>query len=253
MAEAIALEYAVADSSLSPEARPLLRGMLWLAILSGLCVVAAFYALSGTLLSLVLHLGVFTATIFIALRVGAEMRLLFPRSEDPGATTRLTLDLLALIGLTSIGLAPIGYQLIEQFRLYSTNQVGALLLGLAYALLAASTVRHLMLYRLLANSCRQINRFRMAKWLVALGWVKMIYEALWLGSCAAALVLIGARGALDSEDLAVFFAFAALFTTLGFSVVWIWMIVAHAQLLRLTRPSLWNRQLNLSSSPPVLR
>lgn len=233
MAQVVTLNYAVADRLLGEESRPAFRWMLWLAILSGLCVGAAFFTLSGEIFAAGLHIVVFAVTIAIAVTAGVSLDRNAGDSASGQPALRRTLDLLALCGLVIVALAPVGYHLLINHESETLGQGAAVVLGLAYALMAGTTYRHLLLYRQLANMCLQISRFSMARGLVALGWVKMIYEALWLGCCAVALLLIGSNLHNQADDLAIFIAFAALFGSMGFGAVWIWMIVTHALLLRL--------------------
>lgn len=231
MPDVVTLNYATAGELLTADARPALRGMLVLSILSGLCVAAAFFALSGGLFASVVHIGVFAATITIAVRSGGQLAEL--TGGDRTTRIRLTLDIIALAGLIVIGLAPIGYLFLISRDSNDVAPWAVSLLGVAYALLAGTTYRHLLLYRVLAGLCVQINNMKTAKSLIVLGWVKMIYEAIWLGSCATALLLVATNAMRSYEGVMLNIALVALIATLGFGGLWIWMIVAHALLLRL--------------------
>jgi hypothetical protein len=210
--------------------------MLVLSVLSGLCVASCFLTFTETLIAAIVHLAVFTATIVWALMAGTSLFQLIPPNDDPGRTRRVVMDFAALAGIGIIGIAPLF--VFSKGASATTNLVATSSLAAAYFLMTITTVRHVMLYRLLAGVCRTINRYRMARALLVLGWVKAIYEFLWLGSCAGALMLIAGKE-LDmpssATEMAVGFALAALFGVAGFALVWIWMIVTHALLLRVAR------------------
>ena len=236
----VQLEYAASQSFATRNARRAFKYLLILAILSGLCVGASFLALTENILAGILHAIVFTITIVVAVYGGVALMSFQGASTRGGYGARFVLDLLALAGLAIIGVAPLVYPLVRTGS-GNVKTMALLALGSAYVLLAGTTVRHLMLYRVLAGACREIGRAGMARQLVALGWCKVIYEGLWLGCCAAALVLVGVNvltansGSLD--DVVIYFAVASAYGAMGFGAIWVWMIVAHAQLFVLARKS----------------
>ena len=229
-----ALQYAMPETLGSVDARAAFRMQLIVAILSGLCVGSCFLSLSENVAAFGLQIILFAVTIVLAIRGGILLTKLAPIAGDTGSMIRVLLDLLATAGLAIVGVAPMVYGIDKAF----SERIGAGALGLAAILLAGTTSRHVMLYRLLANICRQINRTGMARQLIVLGWFKAIYEFIWLGCCAVALMFIAAKDTLagsDAEGVAFFCAFAALFGAMGFGAIWIWMMVAHALLLRLAK------------------
>jgi hypothetical protein len=240
-ATVLPLSYATAQTLKSAQVYSTFRLLLILAILSGLCVGVCFITLWGDMEAPVVipHLAVFGATLFIAMRGGLRLAQSRDLPDDPSRVVRTVLDCLAGAGLVMIGVAPSVYMLAQNYgiQLDETASAG---LGVAYLLLGATTARHVMLYRFLARVCRQVNRHGMAKSLVTLGWVKAIYEGLWLICCAAALLLIAAEDSaanlsIDAGDYAIFFAVAGLFGAMGFAGVWIWMVISHALLMRLAK------------------
>lgn len=228
----VALEYAVPRTL--DHSRQSFRLMLIVSIMCGPTVGICIPTLVAPQIWFLPHVGVFAATIFLAIRTGIVMARSGIVTNHPW---QMPLDLLSLVGLAFIGLAPIGYLAMEATGI-PVEKTGALLLSIGYAMMAVTTMRHVMLYRRLADVCREINRYGLAKGLYAMGWVKTVYEAIWLGMCALALFLVAMRGITNSssfEEPAIFFGFGALITTIGFTGIWIWMIVMHALLFRLTR------------------
>jgi hypothetical protein len=232
------LEYAAATPVLDPGARRAFGELLWLSVLSGLCVGVCFLSLTEALLAALLHVTIFAVTIILAVRAGMSVAGL---GDGGGAhRTRMLLDGLAGLGLVGIGISPIVYY-IGQGEYWSVIETyGVAALGLSYALLAATTYRHVLLYRVLAEVCRSANHPSLATRLIRLGWGKAIYEGLWLSCCALALLLLSAGSTMsgaksDFQDAAMWCAFAALFGAMGFAGIWVWMIVVHAVLLAGTR------------------
>ena len=197
------------------------RLMFVVSILSGLCVGVCFLAFSEVLAAQLFHAAVFTATIVFAMRSGIALSTV---ASIPNQRARVVLDSLAGCGLVIIGIAPLLY------RAGYRSGAAPLILAIAYFLLAGTTARHIMLYRLLAQMCRQVNREKMAKSLITLGWFKTIYEGIWLGCCAGALFLADGRG-----DFAMYFAVAALVGCLGFACIWILMMVLHGKFISVAK------------------
>jgi hypothetical protein len=231
------LEYAHPQSLGSIAARTAFRRMLFLTILSGCCVASCFLVFTETVLGTSVQALVFAITIAMALASGKALLRSVPASDDPGRVPRTALDCVSLVGLAMIAVVPLGYEITKSQALHEWDAPFAGLIGIAYALMTVSTARHVMLYRLLAGLCRAVNHTRMARSLILLGWFKAIYEFLWLGCCAAALLLAAARDVVSNDvgNTVVFFAVGALFGLAGYAIIWIWMIVAHAQLLRVAR------------------
>lgn len=234
------LEYATTYPILDGQARRVFGQLLALSILSGLCVGVCFLAMMWGWFGTILHLGVFAGTIGLAITTGMNVNRL-SAIEEPARQTRLIFDLLAGLGLVGIGISPVIYYLFETTAPASWFETaGAGSLGIAYGLLAATTWRHRMFYGYLAEICRSAEHPTIATRLSRLGWGKTVYEGIWLGCCSMTLLLVGAYGVTGSsgfQDVALFFAFASLFGTMGFAGIWIWMIVVHAVLYHLARPN----------------
>jgi hypothetical protein len=232
----MALEYAHPQMLDGAAARKALGWMLMLAILSGLCVAVCFLSFTETFVAWVIHTLIFGVTIAVGFKSGKALMQMIPSVDDPTRTARTALDATALLGIAGIGVSPWVYFLTQSTSL-NDAKFGALL-GVAYLLLAVTSCRHVMLYRLLAGMCRQINRYKLAQSLTVLGWFKAIYESAWLGCCALGLlVMVGSKLGVgpSGDDVTIFFAMSALAGILGFAFIWIWMIVAHAQLYRLAK------------------
>ncbi len=233
----LTLQYAVPERLHSAEAFSAFRLLLVLSILSGLCVGVCFLSLSENMAAFTLHVVIFAATIALAIRTGFALAKLSPISGDVVDKRRMLLDFLALGGLTIIGAAPLLYPLFYPMTDHR-GQIAAMGMSVAFAMLTTSTPRHVMLYRSLAGLCRQINRERMARGLIALGWFKTVYEFIWLACCAIALLTAGVRDMVGNsfvEGIGIYCAVAALIGAIGFTLIWIWMIVMHALLMRLEK------------------
>jgi len=231
------LEYARPMTLNSIEGYIAFRRMLFLSILSGACVGSCFLTFSGGYIGAGIQLVIFGLTLFAAVGAGKALMLAVP--DDSSRFRRMMLDVTALLALLIIGTAPMVLQ-VALHHDFSTNEPAAPgVIGIAFLLLAISTPRHAMLYRILASLCRSVNRYAMAKALTTLGWFKTFYEMLWLGSCATTLFLIAGKDVLPNEitNATIFFAVVSLAGVLGFGILWICMIVAHTQLLRIaTKP-----------------
>jgi len=230
------LQYAMPETLVGVDARRAFRVLFIVSILSGLCVGSCFLCFTQNPLAYFVHVALYATTIALAVRGGVLFAKLSPIQGDRRNTVRLILDLIATGGLVIIGLAPIVYLATGDFS--GMEKFAAVVIGLAYLMLAATTWRHVLLYRSLAEICRQINRFGMAKQLIGLGWTKAIYELIWLGCCTLTLftaAISDHSGNPNLDGVAIYFAFAALVGIGPFAFIWIWMIVTHALLLRLAR------------------
>jgi hypothetical protein len=168
----------------------------------------------------VLHVSVFAATLVVAVRAGVLMG-----ASGWADRRRQVLDTVAGVGLVMIGVAPV-FALAMDLNV-SAGHLGALALGAAFLALAATTARHVLLYRTLSTWAAAANRTRLRNGLVALGWVKALYEGAWLACCAVPLIAVG----LGVEDQFLLYpAVAALFGCFGFAPIWVSMIFAHVRL-----------------------
>jgi hypothetical protein len=220
-APVLTLDYAGALSLNSPQAHRASKLMFVVSILSGLCVGVCFLSFSENLAAQLLHLAIFAMTIVFAVLAGIALSKV---DDTPNRRLRVLLDSLAGFGLVVIGVAPLA------FRAGMRDDPAPIILGFAYLLLAGSAPRHIMLYRALAAMCRQVDREKIAKAMITLGWFKTIYEGIWLGSCAGALCL-----ANGSSDLCVYLAVVAFVGCLGFAGVWILMMVLHGKFMSVTK------------------
>ncbi|HEY0009405.1 MAG TPA: hypothetical protein VGB55_11820 [Tepidisphaeraceae bacterium] len=226
------IAYHQGETGIDTSAVPAARGLTWLSVLSGLCVGVCFLALRGDWVGTVAHVLIFASTILLALRTGAQLRNWLPQHR-----LATILDGIALTGLCLIAFFPVAAHAAEMLlgnAIDTRYSVPALIaVSLAFALLAITTYRHLLLYRELGRVCRQNNWRVLGRSCVTLGWAKMFYEGIWLGSCSLAPLIatdIFKPMGID-EDVAIWFAFGAFFGCMGFITVWIGMIVTHARLL----------------------
>lgn len=216
------------DSSLLVPARYAAAAgpMLGLAVCSGVCVGVCFMAFRGGPAVTALHLLVGAMTLALAVLVGRRLS----RAGAP-ADRRPLLDMIAGLGLLGVGIAPLGRELLGDDRL---GDGAPALLGVAFLLMASTTVRHVLLYRMLAADCVDIGRAALARNFNMLGGAKAVYEGLWLGCCGAALLAIPVA---QSSPVNFFLPLAmiSLFGAAGFAILWAWMIVAHATFYAATR------------------
>jgi hypothetical protein len=227
----VVLEYARSQSFDDPDIRFVFKSLLWMSILSGLCVGMCFLCFTEHLAAYALHMLIFGSIIFVGARSGPAMMRLENSYQVTSGKARLAMDLSATLGIALIGSGPIVYLVVTRQSQVSGEPLLAAGVGVAYGLLAVSTARHVLLYRLLATMCRNLGRNGMARGLLVLGWFKAIYEGVWLACCS----LAGALLAVKNEDVGINFAFAALAGAMGFGGVWVWMIVMHAKLLRMAK------------------
>ena len=216
------IEYASSESgaSVHPGLALAATPMLWTAILSGLCVASCFVTFTQHPLAAFSHVCNYVMIFVSAGMAGTRYR-------PPGAAARTVQDIIASVGLMGIMIAPV------LFLTYTVQSMsaGPFALGACFLLIAATTSRHLMLYSAVSNALVAANRRGLARSFLVMGWVKMIYEGLWLMCCALPLMMYQDRSMGREEDVAVFLAFGALFGCFGFGLIWIWMIIAHAMLV----------------------
>src|SRR5947209_404798 len=105
----MALEYARPMTLGSIEARRAFRQMLFLSILSGLCVASCFLTFTETLIAAFIHTLVFTVTIALAVSSGKALFQVVSWADDPNRRARIVLDVIALAGVAGIGVAPLVY------------------------------------------------------------------------------------------------------------------------------------------------
>ena len=211
------------------------QGMVWLSVLSGFCIAVCFVAFTGVG-GAVLHLALFASTISLAVWTGAALRPL-------GTTTlRTWFDGTALVGLAIMAVIPIvviSGQAIGM-KIDDFEAIGPIVIAFAFATQAMTTFRHWLLYKQLGEICRAEMRQGLKRSLFTLGVFKMIYEALWLGCCTLAPLLLASQTAglfsgrpmgVSTSDAAIFFGLGAFFGCFGFIIIWVWMIIVHSLLV----------------------
>lgn len=196
------------------------RWMVALAVLSGCCVASCFVALLMGMVGAVIHALVVAATLASAIVAEGKLGV-----GSVAAPLHRFLDLVAGFGLLGIGAAPL---VIVSF---SPGKESLWVLGGCFAMLAISTYRHRLQYQRLADVAAAGGGQSLPNRLRRLGIWKMLYEAAWLGCCA--LTLVGAS--VTKEENWIITAFAGFLGCGGFGIIWIVMIVYHAQLAALLR------------------
>jgi hypothetical protein len=212
----VVIQYARPMDGVNPLCASAARWMITLAVLSAACVGSCFLTLMSGGNAGFVQVLVFAATLAVAFKAGRYMG----RAGEL-SSAQLALDCIAGAGLLIVGLAPIAIMLDLE------NDLWVYVLALAYALMALTTWRHVLLYRRLAVWALRLNRPALRLGLLQLAYVKFVYEALWLGCCAIALAVAPSN---RIDDLFVFFALAALFGCGGYGLIWIWMVIAHGRL-----------------------
>ncbi len=222
---ALVIEYASSENiaSIDPGLVAASKPMLWTAILSGLCVASCFVTFTQHPVATMLHVIIYVAILAAGGLAGSRFR-------PAGVGARTMLDLVASIGLVGIMLAPVFAPLFMTGHLGAKG--GLIMLGICFLLMAATTARHVMLYRAVSQMLLRVGRRGLSRSFLVMGWVKTIYEGIWLMCCALPLMMIDrnlpGRG---TEEFAIFLALGALFGCGGFGLIWIWMIISHSMLL----------------------
>lgn len=221
------IEYATSDGgALASRAKAVAGPMMFAAVGSGFCVGVCFlgFAEEAHLAWVVLHPAIFLTTLGAGVIAGMRLR--------DGVGVRMICDLVAGVGLLGLALVPPTYFLASG-EIFD-DDVRIWLLGACYLLMAATTLRHLLLYRQLAAWARQGHWFGLARSFLGLGWTKTIFEGVWLGCCAATLMLATLDGSGAGEEAIVFLALSSFFGCFVYAAIWIWMMIAHAMLMHRT-------------------
>ena len=228
----VLIDYAGRVTQVDPLRRDAARALVPLAVLSGLCVAAAWGAIASENALGLVHVAVFGLTVWSAVRVGMRLR----RAGAP-VRSAVAFDGAALAGLVVVGLAPIGYAAWNDAArtggpgpLGLSHEAAVGILGLGYLAMGLTSCRHVWMYAELARWADDLYRRRLGRSLRALGWVKAVFETLWLGACCGATLVAVAADA-DGEEMIVL-AVGALVGCVGYGAIWIWMISAHATLAR---------------------
>lgn len=212
------LEYASARTvgSVDPAMLPVSRYTFGTAVLSGPAVGSCFLLFMEEAWTILPHLGVYILLLYFCVRAGMALRAL------AAPAWWMICDGAAAAGLVGIGVSPLVYYGAGE------NPSKWMITALAgcYLLLAVSAWRAAPFYRRLAAWTRPYAR-RLAAVQVALGWLKALYETVWLGCCATLLFGVAIEHRLPDSDLLTGVAFTALFGTLGFGAVWLAMMVIH--------------------------
>ena len=228
-AEPLEMEYFGPRTSADPLRREVASAFVPLSVLSGLCVGVAWLALLTENALGLLCVVVFGITIWQGIAVGVRLR----RAKVWLGRVAF-LDLIALIGLAVVALAPIGYSLYESSVDWKRlGEAGLASLGLAYLAMGLTSVRHIWMYAELSQWAEDLFHRRLARSLQMLGYIKAIYETLWLGLCCAVPLLAAAT------DLAgggvIYLAIGAAVGCIGYGLIWIWMMIVHIRLARAHR------------------
>lgn len=231
----VTLEYATATASDDPQLALYARQSTFLAVMSGLCIAVCFLPMMRFPGGRVIHPVIFAGTIFVAVRCGATMTLAADRWPALRSSVRTIFDILALAGLVVIAVAPIFVTFNDDPAAWQIAAAGA-----AYLMMALTAYRHVLLYRGLSRICAELNWRGLARSFVSLGYFKFVYETLWLLCCGLPLLAWGISeskllGEIHIPDAMVFLAFGAFFGCIGYAGIWIWMIIAHARMISLTR------------------
>ena len=211
--------------------RPALRWMLWTAIFSGLCVGSCFLCFKMHAAVYMLHMLIYAATLYFGVRAGTAAARAGWR--DP---VRATLDALAAVALTVIGVVPLVVWDDPHSPLIRECGLAA---GAAFFVLAVTSLRHRRLYGNLAALLRADGRRGAARAAVSLGNIKWVFETVWLLCCALPLLAIShhLRPIFShawpglSGDYLIWIAVAAFCGCIVYGAIWVWMIALHARLV----------------------
>jgi ribosomal protein L37E len=215
-----------------------LQPMVVTAVLSGLCVLAAWWVVLGSSggSNIILATLVSTAAVVLTLLFARQCSSSLAKAwGDSAAGQRIrkadVLDMFAGMGLLGLLLAQWAAML---FKLLSSSDrvhsnapflILAWMAMISFALLGLTTLRFRFFYYAIALSLSQLRQTSVAFWTRRLGDLKMVYEFLWLAvCCAGAIALL----LLEADEVGLFLAYGALLGTFGFGIVWIAMIVMHS-------------------------
>jgi hypothetical protein len=213
----LVIEYARPAENIDPRWASIARWMIGLTVLSAGCVATCFLTMATNNDAGIVQVVVFAATLWVAIVVGAWLGELGSRNA-----TEVVLDSVAGLGLLIVGAIPVGLMLD-----LDEGTAGAVILGVGYVMMGATTWRHVLVYRRLAQWAALANSPTLRGFLVSLGYMKLVWEGLWLACCGMTLFV----AAMDqSDDLIVFLAFASLIGCGIYGIIWIWMMVVHVLL-----------------------
>jgi hypothetical protein len=212
------------------------RSLLISSIFAGLCPASCLLLLSTENIvgAIAMSVAFGTCAVFAAKGEAQRRRIVGVQVSSMRLSgSPLLPDIFAGVGLTLVNLAGYVYAIHEMTRQAFTSRqnveaVGMVLVGTGFFLLCVTAWRAVPSWRAHADIARLIGGKRLGKFLRFLGWTKAIYETLWLFCCWAPFVAMGVR---PLEEMAVGLAIGALFGLIGFGVIWILMIIAHATLL----------------------
>lgn len=235
----VALSVQMASVLLDPanarNARKMAGTLVASSVFAGLCPASCLFVLASEHLvgamSMTIAFGACAVLAAVGERARRQIKDVPAMSGSHGSP--IVADLVAAFGLALVNLA--GYLFaVRQMRMYigysqSYEILGAATVGLGFFLLCVTAWRALPTWKAHADIAHLLHRKGLRKLLNALGYTKAIYETLWLACCWMPFALVGLGR--EGEGLAIPLAVAAAFGLIGFGVIWILMIVAHAVLL----------------------
>ncbi len=209
------------------------RASLVSTIFSGLCVgVACLWLTERNLAVSLLHLVIFSTTLVFAAIAGRALVLSAVSARVRACYVRgIWLDWLAAAGLIPLAVMPILAQSLPPD--WSDLSSLAWWPAGAYFLLTVSVGRHVLHYRQVTILLRALGNTYIGE-LRFIGWIKMIFEGVWLGACTFVLASFatGFFGPFfGPNNFSFFAAFVALLGCYGYGALWVWLIVRHALLV----------------------
>lgn len=229
----VAMAFVLLEPANAARARRMSGSLLLSSIFAGLCPAACLLALNLENLvgAIAMTVAFATCAIFAALGERRRREIVNSDSFSMASGSPIGFDIIAAVGLLLVNVAGYFYGLQNSLRAvwYSFHAYEAIAMtcvGVGFFLLFIAAWRALPTWRAQADFARQLHGLKLENLMRFLAWTKAIYETAWLFCCWSpfALISLGSQG----EDLAIPLAVAAAFGLIGFAVIWILMIIAHA-------------------------
>lgn len=227
----VATAYVLLDPANAGSARRMSGSFLLSSIFAGFCPGACLLALNLENVVGAIAMTIAFAMCAINAAVGERERRAITTSSPLASTSGspIAFDLIAGGGLVLINLGGYLYAMPRNWASRNDSIQQALVMtsiGVGFFLLCIAAWRALPAWRAQAELARSLRAPRLQRLMRFLAWTKAIYETAWLFCCWTpfALISLGSEG----EGLAIPLAVAAAFGLIGFAVIWILMIIAHA-------------------------
>ncbi len=228
--QSVATAHVLLDPANAGSARRMSGSFLLSSIFAGLCPAACLLALNleNLLGAIAMTIAFTTCALFAALGERQRLAIAGSASLSHASGSPIGFDVIAAVGLLLVNLA--GYIFSLQGSWFhsaaSRQAIATTSVGVGFFLLCIAAWRALPTWRAHADLAHTLQSEKLEKLMRFLAWTKAFYETAWLFCCWTPFALMEIGNQMD--DLAVPLAVAAAFGLIGFAVIWILMIIAHA-------------------------